>query len=452
MKKSVNRLSNKKLLKDLLKLAIPIIFANMLQTAYNLTDIFWVGRLGAEAVASVTMSFPAILVSIFLISGFSIAGTILVSQYKGKKNQKKINHVATQTISLGTILAIITGVVGYFITPSLIRAMGTETLVEQGAISYLQISFIGIVFVFGFMIFESLMRGIGKPKIPMLIVLGTVLLNLILDPLFIFGYGVIPGFGVSGAAIATTFTQGIAFLVGLYFISKGRGGIKLDFRKFKFDFKLIKKMFKLGIPTSIEGSSRSFSMLLLIFIVTQFSTGVIAAYGIGIRIMSFIMIPAFGLSIATSTLVGMAMGARQVEKADRISRVSMWTSFFGISFISIFMFLFSGELASFFLPGETTVIEAASLFVKLFSLAFGFIGIQLALIGTLRGAGDTKSAMILALITVWGIRLPLAYLLPIYTDLSYLGVWLAFPIEGVIGAFIVMGIFFRGKWKKKKIV
>jgi putative MATE family efflux protein len=452
MKKSVNKLSNSKLLKNLLTLAIPIIFANMLQTAYNLTDIFWVGRLGAEAVAAVTMSFPAILVSLFLIGGFSIAGTILVSQYKGKKNQRKINHVATQTISVGTVLAIITGIMGYFIAPSLIQAMGTEAIVEQGAISYLQISFIGMVFVFGFMIFESLMRGIGKPKIPMLIVLGTVLLNLLLDPLFIFGYGIIPGFGVGGAAIATTFTQGIAFLVGLYFIFKGRGGIKLNFKKFKFDFPLIKKMFKLGIPTSIEQSSRSFSMLLLIFIVTQFSTGVIAAYGIGIRIMTFIMIPSFGISIATSTLVGMAMGAKQIEKADRISRISMWTAFFGIGFLSLILFLFSSDVAAFLLPGDPIVIETASLFVKLTSLAFGFIGIQLALIGTLRGAGDTKSAMMLALVTIWGIRLPLAYLLPIYTDLSYLGVWLAFPIEGVIGAFIVMLIFFKGDWKKKKIV
>ncbi|MEJ2053940.1 MAG: MATE family efflux transporter, partial [Calditrichaceae bacterium] len=177
------------ILKSLISLTVPIILANLLQTAYQLTDTFWVGRLGTDAVAAVSISFPIIFLTISLGSGLTVAGTIFVAQFKGKKDQQAVDHITSQTLFMVVIISSILAVIGYILTPAIIRLMGTESKVYAGAVSYLKISFIGMVFTFTYMAFQSLMRGVGDVKTPMYIVLGTVLLNLALDPLFIFGYG-----------------------------------------------------------------------------------------------------------------------------------------------------------------------------------------------------------------------------------------------------------------------
>ncbi len=201
--KEKNNLIEGSIVKSLLALSVPIIFANILQTAYQLTDTFWVGRLGTVAVASVSISFPVIFLIVSLGGGLAMAGTILVSQYKGKDDKKVANHVVSQTILMIVVISSLLSVIGYWLSPYIISLMGAQSNVFSGAVSYMKITFIGMVFMFIYMVFQSLMRGVGDVKTPMYIVLGTVLLNLILDPLFIFGYGFIPAYGVTGAAIAT---------------------------------------------------------------------------------------------------------------------------------------------------------------------------------------------------------------------------------------------------------
>jgi len=168
--------------------------------------------------------------------------------------------------------------------------MGAEPAVLAGAVSYLQISFIGVIFLFAYFVFQSLMRGVGDVKTPMYIVFGTVLLNLVLDPLFIFGFGPIPAYGVSGAAIATIGTQGIAAIIGIMMLFSGRYGIHLKRNHLKPDFAIIKKMFKLGYPASIEQSARALNFTVMTLLVASFGTLAVASYGIGFRILSFIII------------------------------------------------------------------------------------------------------------------------------------------------------------------
>jgi putative MATE family efflux protein len=398
------------------------------------------------------VSFPIIFLLISLAMGFGAAGTILVSQYKGSKNTKKINYVSAQTLLFGSLLAIAISFIGLVISPILINYMGVETSVSSEAIPYLQISFVGMVFVLGFIVFESLMRGVGDPKTPMLIVLGTVILNIFLDPLFIFGYGPIPAFGVSGAALATLVTQLLAFIVGLWILFRGNKEIKLILDDFIPDLKLAKKMFKLGLPTSLEQSSRSISMLAMVFLVSMFSTETLAAFGIGTRIFMIVLIPSFGIAIATSTLVGNAMGSNKIKIAEKIAKTSIKLGFISMAIIGIILFIFSNQLASFFIPNDPVVIQLSSEFIKIFSLAMGFVGIQLALIGTFRGAGDTKTAMFIAMLSVWALRIPIAFILSRYTELAHLGIWVAFPIDAAIAAIVAIILFKKGNWKSKKII
>ncbi|MFH1783878.1 MAG: MATE family efflux transporter [bacterium] len=451
MKKTANNLTEGSILKSLLFLSIPIIFANILQTAYQLTDTFWLGRLGTCAVAAVSISFPVIFLIISLGGGLAIAGTILVAQYAGKKDKKSVNHTASQTLLMVFFVSLTLAIIGYLLSPFLLKLMGAEQDVLLNAVSYIKISFIGMIFVFTYMVFQSLMRGVGDVKTPMYIVLGTVLLNLILDPLFIFGYGFIPSFGVAGAAVATIVTQGLAAAVGISLLLRGKHEIQLNLKDLRPDFPLIKKMFKIGFPASIEQSTRALGLTIMTFLVASFGTLTIAAYGIGTRILSFIIIPAMGLSMATSTLVGQNIGAGKTERAEKIAKLSSITGFIVLTIVGVITFLLAKQISAIFIPQEPETIKASALFIKIMALTFGFIGIQQALNGAFRGSGNTMVSMVLAIISLWVLRFPLAYILSKHTALAEIGLWISFPIANVIAVIITIVWFRKGIWKQKKI-
>ncbi len=450
--KDKNSLIEGPILKSLIALAVPIIFANILQTAYQLTDTFWVGRLGTAAIAAVSISFPIIFLIISLGGGLAMAGTILVAQYKGKENKKKMDHITSQTLLMVLIISITLATIGYFLSPIFIKLMGAEKIVFSSAVPYMKISFIGMIFVFTFMVFQSLMRGAGDVKTPMYIVLGTVLLNLILDPLFIFGYGFIPAYGVSGAAIATIGTQGLAAIIGLLILLRGKHNIQLHLSDLTLDYKLIKKMIKIGFPASIEQSARALGMSAMTFLVAKFGTLTLAAYGIGGRILSFIIIPALGISMATSTLVGQNIGAGKMDRAERIARLSSLWGFLILTVVGIITFIFAKQISAIFIPGEFATINASALFIKIMALTFGFIGIQMAMNGAFRGSGNTMISMMLSIISLWVLRFPIAYILSHHTSLKEVGIWVSFPLANLIAAIITIIWFMAGTWKKKKLM
>ncbi len=446
-----NNLTEGSIIKSLLSLSIPIIFASILQTAYQLTDTFWVGRLGTAAVAAVSISFPIIFLIVSLGGGLAIAGTILVAQYKGKENKKAVDHITSQTLVMVINISIVLAAFGYVFSPHLIKLMGAEPEVYISAVSYIKISFIGMIFMFTYMVFQSLMRGVGDVKTPVYIVLGTVLLNLVLDPVFIFGYGFIPGYGVAGAAMATIGTQGLAAIIGITLLIRGKHEIQLHLNDLKPDFPLIKKMFAIGLPASIEQSTRALGMTIMTFLVASFGTITLASYGIGVRILSFIIIPTLGLSMATSTLVGQNIGAGKTERAEKIVKLSLLVGFVALTIAGAITFIFAEHLVAFFIPGELETIESSAYFIRIMAFTFGFIGIQMSLNGAFRGSGNTMISMMLSIISLWVLRFPLAYILSSYTTLEEVGIWIAFPAANVIATIITYAWFKKGTWKEKKI-
>src|SRR5579884_937504 len=209
------------ILRSLLALAIPIVLANILQAAYQLIDAFWVGRLGGAAVAAVSVSTPVMFLTIALGAGLAVAGSTLIAQYFGARNQDMVDHVAAQTLLMIVLVSIVLGGAGFIVAPGLLHLMGVAPDVYDGALGFMRVSFVGLLFNFFFFMFQSVMRGVGEAKLPVFIVLGTVILNAALDPLFIFGWGPIPHTGVMGAAIATVGTQSIAALIGLAVLLRG---------------------------------------------------------------------------------------------------------------------------------------------------------------------------------------------------------------------------------------
>ncbi|MFA5258924.1 MAG: MATE family efflux transporter [Candidatus Pacearchaeota archaeon] len=450
-KKKVDTLTEGSIIKSIIFLTIPIIIGNLLQSMYQLTDAFWVGRLGADAFASVSLCTPIIFLIIALTGGVGLAGGVLVSQYKGRKDHEKVNFVTGQTLVIATFLSIISSLIGYYFAPQIISLFGAEPAVFNNAVSFLRISFLGMVFVFGYAVYQSLARAVGDVKTPIYIVFGTVLLNFLLDPLFIFGWKFIPAIGVGGAALATMFTQAIAFFIGIFILSKGEKGIHLKTKHLKPDFSLMKKIIFLGIPVSLEQSSRSVGMILMTGIVAGFGTIVLASYGIGGQMIMLVIIPALSLSIANSTLVGHNIGAGKIERAEKISKISTVLGFIVLSVIGVLMFIFANQIISTFIPGDTAVINEGTRYIRVMALAFGLMGIQMSILGTLRGSGNVSTTMKLTL-TVIIVQVLSGFILSKYILHNELGVYLSMPISTIVGATLALIVFFKGNWKDKKLI
>ena len=446
-----NEITDGNLLKAMALLALPIIFSNFLQGLYNVIDMFWVGKLGPAAVAAVSLSFPPTFLMIMIGTGISIAGTILVSQYKGRKDHEKADFIASQTVSSVILLSIVLAALGYVFSPVLLGAMSLEQSVSGMAKDYLRITFTGLPFVFFYFVFQSLLRATGNVRTPLYVVMGSILLNAVLDPLFIFGYGIIPAMGVAGAAIATVISQGLGALTGLYILLRGRSGIHVKLPYMAPHAETLVRLVKLGVPSSVEMASVSLSFIAMLFIVTPFGTEVTAAYGIGTRILSMIIIPSVGLGIATSTIVGQNMGAGRPERAEHAAKAGMAAGFVALTAMGILMFAFSKAIAS-ALIDDATVVSMSSNFLNLVAPAFGFFAILDVVTGTFKGAGHTLRSMALTITSLWLLRFLIAYTLAYHTALSFEGIWWAFPISLVLSAFIAAAWFFHGSWKHKRVL
>lgn len=440
------------ILKSLVSLAWPIIMANILHTMYQLIDTFWLGRLGANAVASVSLSFPILFLVLSLGGGLTLAGTVIVSQHKGAKNQKKVNYSSSQTVMVIFVISILLALIGYYGAGPLMRFVGAGPEVYQDSVDYFQVSSWGFIFLFMFFVFQSLMRGIGEVFMPMYIVLGTVLLNLVLDPLFIFGYGSFEGSGVAGAAMASVITQGLSAVVGLAILFRGSYGIKIHFNEMKPDFKWIKKLFKLGLPSSLDQSSRAAGMTLMVMLVTGFGSEVVAAYGVGARILSLVIVPALGFAMATTSLVGQNFGARKIGRTEKIADLSTLIALVGLTVVGGLFFVFAEEMIAFFVPGDEQVIRDGALFIKIMAPSFGLLGAQQVLNGAFNGVGMTTISMLISIFSLWIIRFPAAWMLSEKTALSYEGIWWSFPISNLLAAAVAFAYFKSGTWKKREPV
>lgn len=391
-----------KLISALVSLALPIILANVLQTAYQLIDTFWLGRLGANAVAAVSVSFPILFLILSLGAGLTLAGTVLVSQHKGANNQKMVNSASSQTVFVVFCISVLLAIVGYFAAGPLMKLIGAGPEIYSDSVDYFKVSSLGFVFLFMFFVFQSLMRGIGNVMLPVYVVLVTVLLNLVLDPLFIYGFGPVPGFGVAGAAVASVITQGLSAIAGIYVMWKGKHGIQIHFSEMKWDLPWAKKLFQLGLPSSMEQSARALGMTMMVVLVTSFGSETVAAYGVGARMLSFVIVPALGLAIATTTLVGQNVGARKLKRAEKTGFLSIKVAFIGLTAIGILLFVFAEDLVRFFVPNEPKVIEDGALFIKIMGPSFGFLGVQQVINGTFNGAGFTKASMFISFLNQIG--------------------------------------------------
>ena len=441
---------NGPIISTIFKLAWPVMIGNTMQVVYNLADTFWLGKLGAEAVAALSIGFPLVFLMISIGAGLTIAGTTLVAQYMGAGNQKMTNKVTGQIFLVVTILSIILAILGVIFNKDILQLMGTPQNILSDATSYLNIIFAGIPFMFSFFIFSALLRGYGDTITPMKFMVFSTLLNIIIDPLLIFGVGFFPALGVRGAAFATIFSRALAGIYGIYILFKGNKGLKLTIESMKPDFKVIKKILYLGFPSAAEQSVVALGMTVLMSIVSVFGTIAVAAYGIGSRILSVVQLPTRGLATATTTMVGQNLGAEQINRAERTAWMSSGIILLLLSLLAFLFNLFPVAIISIF-NTNPEVINIGKSFLKIVGYSFGFLGVRFILGGSFRGAGNTVIAMILAIIALWGIRLPLAQYLSINLNWGTQGIWWSIFYSNFITAIIAALWFKKGTWKENVV-
>jgi putative MATE family efflux protein len=440
------------IVRALVRLSVPVVLANLLQTAYQITDTFWVGQIDARAVAAVSLSFPINFLLVAIGGGLPIACSVLIAQYKGRGDEAAMNHVAAQTLLMVLVVSLLLAAGGYALAGPIMRLMGAAEDVLPDAVRFLQVSFFGFPFVFGFFVFQSLMRGLGVVQMPMFIVLLTVLLNLALDPLFIFGWGPVPAMGVAGAAVATVFTQAIATAIGFRQMFSGRYGLRLSRPNFRPDVPFMWRAFRLGAPASLEQALRALSLAMLTLLVSPFGTTVLAAFGVGLRVTTFVLIPAMGFSMATSTLIGQNIGAGKLDRAERTNTIATLLSFAVLQAFGLLMMVLARPVATLFLPDEKEAVAVAVTYIRIVGSTFGCIGVQQVITGTFRGAGDTAAAAMQALVSQWILRFPLAYVLSQHTPLAESGIWWSIAISNVLAAIITLVWLAGGKWKTKQLI
>ena len=446
-----NTFFNIDIVKTILVLTIPILLSNLLQSAYQLIDAFWVWRLWENAVAAVSVSFPITFFLISVWSWFSIAWATLIAQYYWAKNFKKVNHVAWQTILLVVLVSILLSFIWYFSSWLILTLMWVEQQIFNEAIKFLQISFIWMVFVFSFFMFQSLLRWIWEVKMPMKIVFFTVLLNLVFDPLFIFWFWIIPAMWVAWAALATLFTQAIASCVWLYFLFKWNYWIKIDLSSFKPDFTYIKKAFFLWFPSSIEMSLRSLWLVVLTILITSFWTTAVASYWAWSNILQLVMILAMWLSMSTAALVWQSIWAKDIKKAQEIVNISSLISFLFLTFVWIIVFIFAKSLVWFFVPWEQLVIDWWAKFLHIIALSFWLIWIQMSITWVFRASWSMNTALILSIISQWVLQFPFAFILSNKTSLWLNWIWVAILVTNIIMVFISLLVYKKWDWKNKNI-
>jgi putative MATE family efflux protein len=439
------------LLKQLLFLAIPIFIGGAVQTGYHLINTFWVGRLGANALAVVSLCFPINLLLISLGSGISLAGSILIAQHFGAHNQQQVNHVAAQTLTAVAVSALLFSVCGYFAAPYILRAMGVDEVLFAEALGYMRISFASMFFLFLSSMYQAILRGIGEAKAPLRIIMASVVVNSLLDPLLIFGWGPVPALGVNGAAYATGVTQAMTAYAGIRLLLSPRFGLQLTLADLRPDWPIITKLFRVGLPASIEQTMQALYISIMTVLAAQFGTTALAAYGIVLRIITFTVMPTFSISMAASILTGQNIGAGNKQHAHHIAIVTAAFSFCLMLAIGVVFYLSAVPVIQIFVPADSRLIEHAALVLCIYAATFAFSGIQLAMAGVFRGAGDTFTTMLLTLFATWVVQLPLAVLMSRHTSLGEMGLWWSSPIAAVINTAIALTYFKSGRWLRAQI-
>jgi len=436
------------IVKNIWYLALPTMVTSALQDLFNIVDMIYVGKLGPSSIASVAMSGIIIGVVNTVTIGIATGTVALISRFFGAKDYDTANNIVIQTILLAVIASVVIGVTGYFFALPLMHLLGAKGDVLDLGTIYLKIMAIGSFTMFLVFSLNAILRGAGDPVTPMKVLVFSTVLNIILDPLLIFGIWFFPKMGVAGSSLATVIARGVGMFILLIIFMKGHSYFHLKLHDFRLDIRMMWRIIKIGFFSSLQALLRNISALILMRVVAFFGTFAVAAYGIGMRIRMATMMPGFGFSQASAVLVGQNLGAKKPKRATRSAWLTVGLYEILIVFLSTLIFVLAPFIVKTF-NTNPEVVRIATQYLRIFSLTLVFLALSIVIGRSFNGAGDTVSPMVITGICLLLFRIPLAILLA--KIMSTTGIWLALGISDVVQGITMSGWFLRGKWKDKKV-
>jgi putative MATE family efflux protein len=431
-------------------LAVPMVLEMVMESVFAIVDIFFVSKLGAEAVAAVGITESIMTLVYALAFGISMATTALVSRRIGEKRPDEAAVEAWHAIVTALVVSLLIAVPGVLFAKDILRLMGASALLIDKYSVFTTIMLGGNVIVMLLFVCNAVFRGTGDAAIAMRVLWLGNIINILLGPVLIFGWGPFPKMGIAGAAVATSIGRGIAVAYQLYVLLGGNARVSLRKIKWQIDLKRIHHLITIslgGIAQSIIGT---ISWLLMMRLISRFGSQVVAGYTIAIRIIVFALLPSWGLSNAASTLTGQNLGAGQVGRAEKAIWAVSLINFIGMGLIGAVLSIWPHYFVSFF-SNDALVIENGAMALRIISYGFAFYGLGMVMTQAFNGAGDTRTPTFVNIIAFWMIEIPLGWFLSTQTSMLSSGVYYSIIIAESCLTIIAFFLFRRGKWKLEKV-
>jgi putative MATE family efflux protein len=434
--------------KLIFKFAIPMLVGNVFQQLYNVVDSVVVGKfIGKAALAAVGTSFPIIFMLVSFIIGITMGFTVVVSQYFGAKEMNQVKKTINTLYIFLFFASLFISAIGILLSGTIFKMIGLSPEVIPQAKLFLNIYLAGLIFLFGFNGTSAILRGLGDSKTPLYFLIVSVLVNIILDIIFIVGFH----WGVGSAALATVIAEAGAFITQILYLNRYHKVVKFSFSDLSFDREIFRKSIRIGLPTGFQQTFVALGMLALYGIVNKFGLDTNAAFSAAGRIDSFAAMPAMSFAVALSTFVGQNLGANKPERVKRgfhatlimTTMITLLTSIVAVFLGGFLMRMFTDDVQVIEIGKKYLVIVGA--FYVLFSSMF-IVG------SVMRGAGDTLIPMFITLFALWIIRIPLAYLLSQASWLGVYGIWWSIPFGWATGLMLSYLYYLSGRWKRKVII
>ncbi len=436
--------------KAIFYLSVPMVLEMIMESVFAVADIYFVGKLGSDAIATVGITESLITIVYALGIGLSTGVAAMVSRRIGEKKPDEASHTAWQSIITGVVVSLFIAIPGVLLPGKLLQLMGANAVIVEQMSGYTAIMLGGNISIMMLFIINAIFRSAGNPVLSMLVLWFANIINIVLDPLLIFGIGPFPELGVAGAAVATNIGRGLAVILQLVILIKGVGKIKLKSVRLAPDFSLIWKLIKLASGSVSQYIVATSSWVLLMRIMTYYGSEMVAGYTIAIRIIIFTLLPAFGIANAASTLVGQNLGAQQPERAEKSVWFTGRLNVIILSAVGLMYVLFPRLFIGIFTDDPVVSMYGIS-GLQIISIGFVSYGFGMVLVHALNGAGDTRTPFFINVVCFWLIEIPLAYFLARVLNWQHTGIFISIILAESLMTLLAFLTFRSGKWKLKSV-
>jgi len=428
---------------SLWKLALPMMFGMMIQTIYSIVDMIFVGMVGSESLTALAFNLPVLFFGLGLVFGLGSGVTTVIAQYIGSKEIDKANNTANQSILIGVVIGLLLTLIGLSFGKDILRFLGVPSNILPLAWDYFKIIVSAYVFIVMSIFFRSILSGEGDMKTPMIVGGFGTILNIFLDPLFIFYLNM----GIQGAALATIVSQIFVALIFTYLIIiKQSSFIKISFNSYKFSYKIFLKIIQIGLPASFSMIIMSIGGASFNRILVTFSSEAVAAFQIGIRLDHIFLIPSISISTSVVTLVGMFYGAKKIDLVKKVTFYAIRSTILIAILIGLLFYIFSNSVVSIFSDNEN-IQKISSQYLRYFVFGYPFIAISMISGRTMQGLGKGIPMLILTLLRVLVISLAFSIIFVFYLNKGLEWVWIAQVISVVVSS-IIAWLWMKNIFKK----